>query len=219
MEVYNLNVIEKDKEVKRVITKIVKMGEEVQTLQISTTEDEKNAVEFTKQIKSGTKKIDDMRKGFTEGARQFVNQVNNFFMPTINKLKEYEKEIKKKMTIYRLAIERKNQIQQEEAERKRKKEEESYKKKCEKANEKGKELPPIQFSKPIDIPQNIEKTTKTNDASATYKDVKKWELINISEVPREYLILDEKKITKLVKAGIENIPGIRIYETKEISIR
>lgn len=46
-----------------------------------------------------------------------------------------------------------------------------------------------------------------------------WELENEALVPREYLTLDEKKIDESVKQGIRNIPGIKILEKEEISMR
>lgn len=46
-----------------------------------------------------------------------------------------------------------------------------------------------------------------------------WELEHEALVPREYLTLDEKKIDESVKQGIRNIPGIKILEKEEISMR
>jgi hypothetical protein len=43
---------------------------------------------------------------------------------------------------------------------------------------------------------------------------KSWEfeLTDIDAVPRDYLILDEKKVRDAIRMGIRTIPGIRIYE-------
>jgi hypothetical protein len=46
-----------------------------------------------------------------------------------------------------------------------------------------------------------------------------WELEDETLVPREYLTLNEKKIEESVKQGIRNIPGIKILEKEEISMR
>lgn len=46
-----------------------------------------------------------------------------------------------------------------------------------------------------------------------------WELEDETLVPREYLTLNEKKIDESVKQGIRNIPGIKILEKEEISMR
>jgi hypothetical protein len=46
-----------------------------------------------------------------------------------------------------------------------------------------------------------------------------WELEDKSLVPCDYLCLDEKKINEMVKLGVQQIPGIKIYEKEEISLR
>ncbi len=46
-----------------------------------------------------------------------------------------------------------------------------------------------------------------------------WELENETLVPREYLCLDTKKIDEAIKQGVRNIPGLKIFEKEEISMR
>ena len=46
-----------------------------------------------------------------------------------------------------------------------------------------------------------------------------WELENEAVVPQEYLCLDSKKIDEAVKQGVRNIPGIKVFEKEEISMR
>lgn len=79
----------------------------------------------------------------------------------------------------------------------------------------------------------LKESTSTNNASfmvlakemtvedGKLKKVKKWtwELENENFVPREYLYIDEKKIAEAVKHGVRNIPGIKIFEKEEITMR
>lgn len=55
-------------------------------------------------------------------------------------------------------------------------------------------------------------------AGITTAKVWKWELVDINQVPREYLKLDEVKISGVVRAlkGASNIAGIRVYEVDQI---
>lgn len=46
-----------------------------------------------------------------------------------------------------------------------------------------------------------------------------WDLENELLVPRDYLSLDNKKVDEAVKQGVRNIPGIKILEKEEISMR
>lgn len=39
----------------------------------------------------------------------------------------------------------------------------------------------------------------------------KWELQDLSKVPTEYLTIDAAKVGKVIRAGLRNIPGIRVY--------
>lgn len=79
----------------------------------------------------------------------------------------------------------------------------------------------------------LKESTSTNNASfmviekemsvedGKLKKVKKWtwELENENLVPRDYLCIDEKKIAEAVKHGVRNIPGIKIFEKEEITMR
>lgn len=48
--------------------------------------------------------------------------------------------------------------------------------------------------------------------------VRKWEVEDLSKVPLEYLMVDAAKITKLVKAGLGAIPGLRIWEEESLRV-
>lgn len=47
----------------------------------------------------------------------------------------------------------------------------------------------------------------------------KWELEDLSRVPAEYLMLDMVKVGRVVRAGVREIPGIRIWEESNITVR
>lgn len=59
----------------------------------------------------------------------------------------------------------------------------------------------------------------TNDGSMTRS--KKWayEIEDEKKIAREFLKVDEKKLAAIIKAGIRQIDGLKIYETEEISFR
>jgi len=46
-----------------------------------------------------------------------------------------------------------------------------------------------------------------------------FEVENIDLVPRNFLMLDEKKVEEALKEGIEHIDGIKIYKKNEINLR
>lgn len=70
-------------------------------------------------------------------------------------------------------------------------------------------------------PVVVAKTVKVEGGpAATVRVNKKWRLVDRSKIPAEYLILDEVKIGKVVRAGAgSTIPGIEVYEEENLSIR
>lgn len=56
-------------------------------------------------------------------------------------------------------------------------------------------------------------------ASMYTKIVKKFKVIDFDKIPSDYKILDEDKIDKALKLGINEIPGIEVYEEKVTQLR
>jgi len=48
--------------------------------------------------------------------------------------------------------------------------------------------------------------------------VAKFELVDFSLVPNEYKMLDSVKVGRVVRAGLRNIPGLRIWEEKSLRV-
>lgn len=67
----------------------------------------------------------------------------------------------------------------------------------------------------LDMPKQEIKGSK---AGTSIRKEKKYRVINLDLVPREYLCLDEKKVELLVKAGMD-IPGIEVYEEEKVILR
>lgn len=69
------------------------------------------------------------------------------------------------------------------------------------------------------IPQESLRRVETDNGSVGFTTVWKWTITDIGQIPTEYWALDETKITKVVKAGIREIPGIRIYAEEVPTVR
>ena len=72
---------------------------------------------------------------------------------------------------------------------------------------------------PAPIPAAPEKTTRSPLATTTIKKVWQYEITDPGAVPREYLVVDEKKIAAVVRAGLRSIAGVRIFETEQLAVR
>jgi len=72
----------------------------------------------------------------------------------------------------------------------------------------------------IDLPAFPEPETKSPDLSGVKKiTVWKWRIEDITKIPREFFVLDERLINQHVRQNKENssIPGVKIYS--EINIQ
>jgi hypothetical protein len=58
----------------------------------------------------------------------------------------------------------------------------------------------------------------TDDGTTSKVSIRKWELVDFSQVPDEYKAIDAVKIGKVVRAGIPSIPGIRIWQEETLRV-
>ena len=76
-------------------------------------------------------------------------------------------------------------------------------------------------TKPSSILSEPEPTSTMRVETGTrhFRENPKWALLDLDKVPREWLKLDEAKITGAVKAGMQSIPGIKIWSEREAVVR
>ena len=90
-----------------------------------------------------------------------------------------------------------------------------HERKVEKAIEKGKDIseiaPPVQVAAPA-------KSIQTEAGGVTARKVKKFKIADEGLIPDQYWMLDEAKIGKAVRAGIE-VPGVTVWEEETLSVR
>lgn len=164
----------------------------------------------------------DMAGNFLKNCIALDKQIKLFFEPTINNFKKAKaqaeagrKEETEKMNHYLKPVEEaillvRNKCKEfeNEAERLRieqqKKLEEEAQKKTEVAKEWGEDAPvEVEEAKPV-----IEKSTGLG-----IRRTHKWKVVDASLIPREYLVIDEVAINKVVREQKEktNINGIEVY--------
>ena len=137
----------------------------------------------------------------------------------LNPFTEAEKTIKRKISTYEMEVESKRR---EEAEKLRKEAEQKAKAeqmaKAQDQMDKG-DLAGCQktLDAPI-VPVVVRCETKAPEKinGLSFREDWKFEIMDESLIPREYLMVDEVKIRKMVKAlqASTNIPGIRVYAEK-----
>lgn len=55
--------------------------------------------------------------------------------------------------------------------------------------------------------------------SSSIRKVWTYEITDENAVPRNYLMIDEKKVKQAISAGVREIPGINIFQTEQLNLR
>ena len=160
-------------------------------------------------IISGLKKaIEEKRKEYTQPINDHLNAVNGAFKVFTEPLNQADQITRHKILDYRAEQER---IRQEQKEINRLRLEAAQKEMALKGElTESVELVETQPEQP-----NHYRAEAGTLGRAT---IWKWELVDISQVPSEYMMLDSAKVGKVVRAGLRLIPGIRIYPEETLKI-
>lgn len=149
------------------------------------------------EIKSKHKEIETDRKELTEPFRKYVNKANDRAKFLTEKLKNAEEIIKAKIALWKEEIERKNK----EAEASAKALTES-----------------LGLSASLYV-ENAPKTIRGDGALSYEMTQWKFDVEDLSIVPREFLSIDEAKVKGALKMGHRNIPGLKIYSEQKTIIK
>ena len=133
-----------------------------------------------------------------------------------NPLGEAEGIVKQKLSVYRVEQEQKHrEEEQKKLVEARKKEEERL---LAEAEETGDDSI---LDDEIIVPPPVVETEVPKMKGISFTTVWKFALVNVDELPREYMILDIKKIQGVISALKEatNIPGIRVFSEQQVGAR
>ncbi len=192
--------------------RIVKMLEEARVWEITDDLSLGHAVEMAAEAKKLNKEIEVARTGFIQPALEYQRGVTNLSKGYQDRLATIEIDLKRKITGYQTRVELERLKQQEAA---RKATEELQKKIDKEAKKAGVEAP--QVMAPVIAPAPT--TTRTEKGSLSFREVWKFEVTDAKKVPRDYLEISDTLIRNAVKAGIREIPGIKIYSEKVAALR
>lgn len=71
-----------------------------------------------------------------------------------------------------------------------------------------------------DMPRDAPRGVRTDEGSSSVRQVWNFEIVDAAQIPREYLMPDEKKLRAAVRSmGVRAIPGVHIYEEANVSVR
>lgn len=197
------------KEIAVVKTQVSKAISAAESIEIKTDEQMLEAGEIKKKIKIVGKMVKEKKEAITKPLNDALKQVRELFKPLEEGYEQADDMIASKMIAYQRIIEEKQRKIEEEA---RKKLEEAQKQLEQgKLTEKQAERVENKIEKKLEeAPQVIKKSENFQT-----REIKKFRIINETEVPREYLMIDEVKVRKAMMAGIV-VSGVEYYTDKII---
>lgn len=183
--------------------------------EVTDDESEKAAIEMVAQAKRLEKALDTKRKGVIEKPDGFVRGINGLCRGFRDRLITIEKGLKPKIGNhqYKKEIERRKREKAAEAAA-----EKLRKQAAKDAKKAGVEAPPIDI---VPVVEKKETVTRTDSGASAHIRMS-WKMTTVEDftkVPDEYKELNMKQINAAIKAGIRNIPGLKIEEVADTVMR
>ena len=179
-------------------------------MQVESPEGVRKATEDLSLISSLKRALEDLRKRYTTPLDDFKRTIQDIFKAVSTPLDEADANLRTKVKVYN---KKQDDIKAEviRIETLLREAKESAAKLAETT---GEIVTPQPAPAPLPTARPAEKV-HTDVGSLNMREVKKWRLIDMAKVPDKYKQLNETLITKVVKAGEPDIPGIEIYAEKE----
>jgi len=202
-----LQVIENDERVQDVVQGSIELVERAQGIEIADDESDVEAAEFLAQVKTARKRVDELRHWFTDPLETQKKAIIARFKTTDAPLEQAQKIVGRKHIAYQSA---KEEAARKEQERLRRLAEARQERAVRRAEEKGLEAPtPVIPMPTVEAPA---KTIHTAAGAVTTRKVWQHEVVDFAALPDEYKVPDDVKLGKVVRAGVREIPGVRIFD-------
>lgn len=186
----------------------IKLQQYAEALVIRSDDDIKVATNDLSIISRLKKAIEEKRKEYVSPINEHLKAVNDAFKGFAEPLNQADSITRQKITDYR-----------KEQERIRKEQERINQLRLEAAQAemalKGELMESVQI---VEVAPEPPVHYRAESGTLGMATMKKWELVDFDLVPPDYKMLNEVLIGKVVRAGIQSIPGIRIYEEEILRI-
>ena len=191
---------------------IAKIHQEATAAMITTAEDLKPATDILTLIANLKKALEAKRKDFVGPLNAYLKQINDVFKTIQEPLDAADRALRAKVTAYQQEVEK----QRKEAEELNRMKEEVARRERETAEKAGQPPPPP--PPPPEVIPPAPKHVHSDTGTIGTVMVRKWEVVDFSQVPDDYKVIDSAKVNKVVKAGIPSIPGVRIFQEPTIRV-
>jgi len=171
------------------------------TFTVENQEQADEANDILKNINKGLKLIEEKRKSFTSPLNKSLKEINATFKAITEPINEAKQGLTTRLMGWRTAEQARIRQEQEKArkeEERRRKIQESHAAKGHKVKE---DITPVSEPTPFGVIDN----TKTQFRWT-------YEIEDEAMIPRQYLQVNGPAITKAVRDGVRDIPGVKIYQ-------
>lgn len=187
---------------------------------IVTAEDYEAGSALLMRVKGAQAKLEDARTAITKPMNAALKAINDFFRGPAEKLATAEASVKSAMIGYTNEQERLRREEQAQADAAARKARERLEAQARRAEASGKvEKAATLEMRAATVVAPVINRAPPKIVGVQTREVWKFEVTDPSQVPRQYLIVDESKIRKIVGAmkGDTQIPGVRVWPDKNIA--
>lgn len=167
------------------------------------------AVYMLGQLATAKKSIEAKRVSLTAPLNTSLSAINAMFKEVSGPLEQADRELRTKVNIYQTREKQRIETERRAA--------------IEAAKTQDVALPVLENGAVVNVAtgervDSVPTTIRSFGTSASFPETWTFEVMDPILVPPEYLMVDEKKVGRVVKAGIREIPGIRIFQKMGITV-
>ena len=191
---------------------IQEMAAQAESLAVDSHESNLAAVEMAGQVKKLGKTLEEGRVKYTKPANEHVKGINGLIKPFQTKLTIIEAGLKAKISQHQARVE----LEQRKAEEVARKAQAELQAKLEAdAKAAGVEAPKLEPA----VIAKADPVARTESGTAYQRKTWEFEIEDDRKVPETYKIVSEQLIRAAVRAGVRQIPGVKIYQKTQTQIR
>ena len=193
--------------------KAKQLAAQASAIKVQDHESQLAAITLAGTIKKVAKTVEDARKEYTSPINEHVKSVNGLAKEITTPLDTGMRHLTGQLNQYASKVELERRKAEEEARRQAEVEQKHLDAEAKAA---GVEAPIV----PEILPAKPEKATVRTEAGTSYqRKIWTFEIDKLDEVPREYMLLNEKAVNAAIRNGVRSIPGLKILETTSTVIR
>ena len=189
-----------EKEVKVLDKEISPVVKKATSIEIRNPSDMKKATEMLSQINKYADEVEEKKKSVTDPLNAALKAARGLFKPLEEKLEEAIGSIRSSMTSYQTEQRRLEKIEEDKI--------------ASRVGEGKGKLKVETAVKKIDEIKKADQNVSAESGSVKFKTVKKFEVMDVTMLPHDYILANETLIRKAMNEGNE-LPGVRYY-TEEV---